>query len=287
MDNKNMEELMISLQEAYKETDIVKIATLFHAIGEQYLREGKEEKALVYINRFDELVGSDDDLYEQFHDEEEQASQTIASLQEKDSYRKEIRDWVSAKETELSKFRRMQWNLLTIARLNQLFLKFTELPGFEVFGEFEKMLDLLAEGIYFGCDAEEEEILDDILMDLEDIEMEAMLSCESRISINNRPDFEALDLLGDGLFTHMMLALYGIVNTIEGDEDEEISLDFIVNALHIDYYIRTCEESLYEISVLAEEKNRILADYAFVKGKPGDEAFANRMEEYKTIFLPR
>ena len=283
----NLTELMSSLEEAYREENAVKIATLFYEIGEKYLQDEKEEKALVYFERFDELVGCDDDLYEQFQDKDEQASERIAELSMKDSYAKEIKDGVTEKGKDLNKFQKMQWNLLTLARVNQLFVKFSELPGFEVFTEFEEMLDILVEGLCFGCEEAEKAILDDFLLDLEDdIETATMISSKSRVKIKNSADFEALDLVEDDFYTNMMLFLYRIVEFFEGEEEEEITLHFVTNALHIGYYIRTREEAMYEIEALAEEKNRIIADYELVKGDLEKEEFVERIEEYKQLFLP-
>ena len=113
---------MFSLEEAYREENAVKIATLFYEIGEKYLQDGKEEKALVYFERFDELVGCDDDLYEQFQDKDEQASERIAELSMKNSYAKEIKDWVTEKGKDLNKFQKMQWNLLTLKSENYILI---------------------------------------------------------------------------------------------------------------------------------------------------------------------
>ena len=236
MKNTTTEQLLTLLKTAYCNTDAVQTVTLFYELAQKYQQEGKEEKALVYLNRFDELVGCDDDLYEQFEEQDKQASEWIALMKEKPSYAKEIWDWVQEKETKLNKLQKMQWNLLTLARMNQLFAKFSELSGFEVFDEYEEILDILTGSIYFGSDLEEEQRLDDFLLDLEDtIEMEHMISDKSKIEMEDGADFEALDLLGDGMYTNMMLALYGIVDTLEGEVDKEISLDFVTNAMHISY----------------------------------------------------
>ena len=287
MKNMSMEELMYSLEEAYKQEDVVKTAILFWEIGERYLQEGKNEKALVYMNRFDEIVGCDDDLYMQFKDKDEQAAEWIEELSEKESYAKEIRDWVSEKEENLNQCQKIKWNLLTLARMNQLFIKVSELPDFEVFADFEMMIDTLVECLCFGCEEDKKEMLDDFLFEFEDaIELSTMISSKSRVKIKNNADFEALDLVGDDFYTNMMLLLNGIVEFFDGEEDEDITLDFVTNALHIGYYARTREEDLYEIKSLTEEKNRIIADYKFVKANLGNEEFIKRIEEYKQLFLP-
>lgn len=281
-----MEELMVSLEKAYEKEDIVNIVTLFYEIGERYLKEGKEEKALVYINRFDKIVGSDDDLYVQFQDKDNQASEWIELLNEKASYGKEVRDWVAEQEDDLEEFQKIQWNLLTMARMNQLFYRFSKLSGFEVFEYFEKVLDTLVEALCSGEKEEAKEILDDYLFELEEsIETSAMISRKSKVEIKGQPDFEALDLDGDDLYLNMVLFFYDILEVLQGEE-QDISLDFITNALHIGYYARTSEKSMYEIEPLAEEKNRIIADYEFVKANPENEEFVERMKGYKKLFLP-
>ena len=287
MKNTTTEQLLTLLKTAYCNTDAVQTVTLFYELAQRYQQEGKEEKALVYLNRFDELVGCDDDLYEQFEEQDKQASEWIALMKEKPSYAKEIRDWVQEKETKLNKLQKMQWNLLTLARMNQLFAKFSELSGFEVFDEYEEILDILTGSIYFGSDLEEEQRLDDFLLDLEDtIEMEHMISDKSKIEMEDGADFEALDLLGDGMYTNMMLALYGIVDTLEGEVDKEISLDFVTNAMHISYYARTCEQPMNEIPALAKELERIKEDYEYVTTSPNDDDFTRRMSLYKKLILP-
>ncbi len=290
MENSNIRELMYALEKAYQEEDAVETATLFWEIGQTYLDAGNDEKALVYINRFNDLVSSDDDLYEQFQEKDDKASQQIAQLQEKPSFRKEIQDWVNEKEGELTDLQKMQWNLLTLARMNQLFLKISGIPGFEVFEDFDGMIDMLAEGIYFGLDEEEEdeEILDDFLLDLDDaIEIPIMISSESRVKIKGDADFEALDLVGDSLYLNLTLALYGIVNTLEDDEEAEITLNFVPNALHMGYYARTRENAMDAIEALTEEKDRIMSDYEFIKTNPEHEEFVQHINTYKDLFLPK
>ena len=285
--DRTQEELMFLLEEAYRKEDAVKTATLFYEIGKRYLKDGKEEKALVYMTRFDELVGCDNNLYNQFEDKDEQALKWIAELSEKKSYAKEIKDWVMEKGKELNQFQKMQWNLLTLARVNKLFEKFSELSGFEIFKDFDKGIDMLVKGVCFGCEEEEKEQLDDFIFDLEDaIEISTMISNESRVKIKNNADFEALDLVGDDFYTNMMLVINEIVDSFENEEEEDSTLDFVTNALHIGYYARTREEAMYEIEALEEEKKRIIADYEFVKGNLEKEEFVERIKGYKELVLP-
>lgn len=102
------EKLKSSLEKACKKENVVKTVTFLYALGEKYLNEGKDEKALVYINRFDELAGSENDLYARFFNEEEQASEWIAMLGEKPSFAKEMRDWVLLKGEDLNDLQRIQ-----------------------------------------------------------------------------------------------------------------------------------------------------------------------------------
>lgn len=157
----------------------------------------------------------------------------------------------------------------------------------EVFCEYENVLDTLVECIYCGCDEEEKEMLHEFILAIgNDIEISTMISSKSRVSIKNRADFEVLDLVGDGFYRNMKLTLYDIVDLLDGDEEQGIRLNFVSNALHVGYYIRTTEESMYKIDALQEEKNRIIEDYEFVKSNPKKDAFLGRMEAYKQIFLP-
>ena len=275
-----IDELLTALDEARREEDEVKIANLFWEISSRYQEEEKYEKAMVYLTLFDDLVGGDDDLYDRFQNQDEEAMKQIDVLSRKQSFGKEVRDMLDEKEKDLTNIQKAQWIILSLARMNGLFDKFSEFDGFEVFCDYEEVIRLLAKGIYLGCDSEQEETLDDFVMDIEDVETSAMLSVGNRVANDGYADYEAIDLIGSELYVHMMDAFNEITDFLENDEECEISLNVIESALHAGYYARICEKSLYEIPALVAGKQRIMSDYEYIKGEPGEADFGMKVDEY-------
>lgn len=279
-DKMSVEEMLAALQDARKKENEVKIAELFWEIANRYLKEGKDEKALSYLHQFDDLVGGDDDLYTKFQDKDDDAADLIEELSLKPSYIKEVADWVEEKAKDLTDMQKMQWAILSMARMNWLFGKLSQLEGFEVFVDYEEVVQIMAQGIYLGIDVEEEDILDDFVLDAGEIDTSAMLSVESKIEIEGQPDYEALDIIGGRLHLDLMLAMDGIVGHLEEDEESKLSLHIVTGNLHRGYFGRAYDMPLHEIPAVVTEKTRIMADYEYIKGEPGEDDFAIKTDEY-------
>ena len=57
--------------------------------------------------------------------------------------------------------------------------------------------------------------------------------------------------------------------------------------LFADYYIRTLDTSIEHNQGIQKEKERIWSDFDFVKNKPTEDAFAERMAAYMKLSLPQ
>lgn len=60
------ETLLSLLKEIQIKQDYTEIAKCYLQLGAAYKKEGRMRKALYYLNRFDNLVGGDNSLYEKF-----------------------------------------------------------------------------------------------------------------------------------------------------------------------------------------------------------------------------
>ena len=104
----------IALMEAQEQNDYEQVAKYYLDLGETYKKEGKLSKATYYLNRFDNLVGGDDDLYEKFQKQNEQAMQWIDELEAKQMpYEKIIQEQVVETSEELNDLQKIKWMLLT------------------------------------------------------------------------------------------------------------------------------------------------------------------------------
>ena len=272
----NIAEMLETLQEARNGVDLMEISKLLWAIGNSYLNEGKFEKVLLYLNLFDDLVGSDDDLYTAFKEQDDEAAKLIEDLANKPSFVKEITDLIEEKGEELTDMKKIQWSILSMARMNWLYEKLSKMEGFEFFSDYEEVVNILAQGIYCECYEDELEMLDEFLENAEEIENFDLYNINNKISMKAGADYEAIDISGINLVD----ALYGIIDYLQDDEDAEISLDVISDTLHKGYFVRAYETSMYDIPELIEEKERILEDYKFIMEEPDDDDFFMKVESY-------
>ena len=74
---------------------------------------------------------------------------------------------------------------------------------------------------------------------------------------------------------------------VGGDDMDELSCNFVPNGLFADYYIRTLDTSIEHNHGIQKEKERIWSDFDFVKNKPTEDAFAERMAAYMKLSLPQ
>lgn len=282
----SVEKLLGQLERAQQNGDLDKTAELLYKVGEKYLKDGKEEKAYLYISLFDELVGNDDHLCTKFEKKEDKASDLIGEFEEKNFFAKQMRDMVSQKAEELDPVQMAQWNLLTMARLNTLFGKLSKLSGFEKFGGYEKAIDIISKAVYGDCDDNEKEFLTNFITNFSDsVDIKTLINPNIKVTIPNGADFKVVDLTSDSLLLNLYLTLDKMICIVEGKPDN-IDTELVTNALHTGYYIRTRQEDLHNIKALQGEKDRILSDYEFILNEPDEQQFNARMAEYKKLMLP-
>ena len=290
--NEELLSKMDALESAQKKGDFSEIAKYYFEIGKYYREHGNTEKAIYYLERFDNLVSGANELYIPFMKEDDIATEWICDLQISNPPAAEIiRKEVDDKMENLDMIQRAQWNLLTMARCNVLFHKFSKLPAFHVLIEYENILDLLMKGIYGHLEEFDEDALSDFCDELEEfIDSEATIDNRNRVSIDNGADFVVSDLESDEGTLHLAEALEQIGKLAMGEDIDEADggtdENFVPNGLFTDYYIRTQETSVNDLPQIQQERERIFADYEFIKKHPDEETFASQMALYKKLALP-
>lgn len=286
---KGVEELLESLQKAQKSKDFVKVAKLYYQLGEFYYQQGNKEKAWLYLNRFDNLSGSRDDIYGKIPEKQmDQASDWIGELEESDLYLNELMNWTEEEAEGLDVIQKAKWNLLTLARFEKLFLQLSKLPGFELLSNYGRIVEILAQAIYSPIgEAEYGEVLKFVQAFYPFTDSEAMADVSNRIVIEGGADFEAYDLQGGCTLLNMYTLMDDILQYAEQRRDMgDIGTDLLSNVLLADYYIRTHEEPLREIPAVQAEVNRIRKDLEFVKSNPVRETFMEQMKQHGKLMIP-
>lgn len=286
---KGIEELLGDLKTAQKSRNLVKTAKLYYELGAGYYRQGNKEKAWLYLNRFDTLSGSQDDIYEKIPEKlMDQASDWIGELEESDLYLNELMHWAEEEAEQLDVIQRAKWNLLTLARFDQLFVQLSKLPGFGLLSRYGRVIEILAKAVYEPIEkAEYEEALEFVKEFYPFTDSKELADVSNSISIAGGADFEAYDLQGGCTLLNMYTLLDDILQYAEQQRNMgEIGTDLLSNVLLADYYIRTHEEPLQEIPAVGAEVKRIQADLEFVKGNPLRTEFLERMQQHRAVMIP-
>lgn len=282
-----VEGLLESLKQAQARKDYVETARLYYQIGETYLKQGNQEKAWLYIEKFDALSGSRDEIYEKIPEKMmDQASEWIDKFEESGLYAYELRDWAEEQSEELLGIQKVKWNLLTMARFVKLFDKLSAFPGFELLADYGKVAEILAQALYRPITQEEYNVVLEFVKDFYPFtDSEELADVSNRISLEGGLDFEGYDLIASDLLLNLYTLLDDLLQTAElRIENADVNTDFVTNSIMAGYYVRTHEEPLRGIPVVQAEEARIRSDYEFV-AESDQESFMKRFHEYKEIMI--
>ena len=81
LNNKFLTLQLKKLESAQKEGNFPKIAKQYFKVGKNYKKQGNAQKAIYYLERFDNLVGGDDKLYNKFTKKDDKAMDWVIDLQ--------------------------------------------------------------------------------------------------------------------------------------------------------------------------------------------------------------
>ena len=287
----SQEDVFATLKKAQQHKNFVAVAKAYYSIGKMYLDQGQKEKALLYINRFDALSGSQDAICEKIPEEmADQAADWIEMLEEEDRelYMNELRAQAGEMGEMLSDMQKIQWNLLSLARFEALFAKLSALKGFSVLANYSKVVEILAQSLYRPVTEEEKQILQEHSFDFYPFtDSSELADVTNSIPVAGGADMEAYDIIGYSTLLNMMTVIDDLIDMAEGkSEAKDMDVDFVINSLIADYYIRTGETELRNIPAVKKETDRIFADFDFVKSAPDKDNFLERMKQNGKVLIP-
>lgn len=292
MITKSTDELLDALKTAQEKQDYESVAKYYLQIGKDYKKKGMTTKALYYLNRFDNLAGGVDSLYDKFAKKDHQACEWIEELEETHMpYEKRIREQVLEKAEDLTTLQKLQWLLLTMSRFCRIFTYTSLLPEFEAFGSLDQIVSYFTDGLYgeLGKDAKED--IEEEILDFDDgteevFESLLMSDYTKKVELPDQESFVPADLeSGEGTF-FFGAAVHALSQFIFDEaEEDDIQMEYAAYGLLTDYYYRTSDTNVADEPKIKEETARIFSDYEFVKSTPDAASFKNRIAEYKKIML--
>ena len=282
-----LEGLLASLKQAQESRNFVESAKLYYQVGEKYFKEGNLEKAWLYLMRFDALSGSRDEIYQKIPEKMmDQASEWIEEIEESGIYIYELTQWVEEASEELLGIQKVKWNLLAMARFVKLFDKFSAIRGFELLGDYGKVVEILAEALYRPMTEEEYDFVLQFVKDFYPFtDSPELADVNNRVALPDGTDFEGYDMAADTLL-NLYTLLDDLTQTAECRiANAEVATDFVADSLMPGYYIRTHEEPMRQIPAVQAEEKRIRDDYEFV-AEAGQEEFMERLHQYMELMHP-
>lgn len=222
----SIDKLMKALTDAQEKQDYENVAKYYLELGKVYKKNGELSKAIYYLNRFDNLVSGDDDLYEVYQTQDEKAMQWVEELEEEQKpYEKMIQVQIVEKSECLNDRQKIQWMLLTMSRFCAIFQHISVLSDFEGFEKLTEMVDYFSKGLYGKLNEknldEIEDAIDEYADTIEDVfDSITMSDYTQKISLSNQPDFVPADLesgdTGTYYFGMAFLALQSFIFDTQG-----------------------------------------------------------------------
>ena len=289
MSKNNIDNLQTLLEEAQTKHNYENVASCYFELAKSYKEQGNIQKTIYYLNRFDNLVGGDDTLYENFKEEDSQATEWLSDLEiEHTPYEKIIQKQVIEKSESLNSLQKMQWLLLTMSRFCMLFQKISSLSRFEGFENLDTMVDYLCDGLYEEIDEEIEDKLSEYSDLLADVFNSFLMSdYTKKVEIKDSESFTPADLESGDIGTYFFCTAYDALQSFIFDEldEDDLYMEFAACGILADYYYRTSDEDIKNEQKIQEETARIFADYDFVEKAPDKEIFQERIRNYKNVML--
>ncbi len=271
MITKNTDELLDALKTAQEKQDYESVAKYYLQIGKDYKKKGMTAKALYYLNRFDNLVGGIDSLYDKFAKKDHQACEWIEELEEAHMpYEKTIREQVLKKAEDLTTLQKLQWLLLTMSRFCRLFTYTSLLPEFEAFGGLDQIVSYFTDGLYGELGEDAKEDIEEEILDFDDgteevFESLLMSDYTKKVELPDQESFVPADLeSGDGTF-FFGAAVHALSQFIFDEaEEDDIQMEFAACGLLTDYYYRTSDTDAADEPKIKEETARIFSDLSLI-----------------------
>ncbi len=281
---KKLEKLESQLFQAQADRDLVKLSKAYYNIGITYMKNGDYDRAMVYLSRSDTIFSSDDNVYKAVGENIiEDCSERIRKLESSPILTNQIREYIDKLSENLDDNQIRLWGLMTIARLVKVFDRLSVLPGCDVLGKLDKVVDLiLKSAIQEDITETEVDFIFNICNQLYELQDSKDFSNIFRqVEIPENPPIQIFDLNGFLVLTE--LNIYLDIFLSETEEEGMSEADIVPCALLPDYYLLTDNGVLSQNPKIQKEIERILSDYEFVRSNIDWKDISERVSKYKDL----
>lgn len=255
----------------------------YYQLGKAYFEQGKNEQAMLYLNRADSLSLSIEDI--DVSDEDlDKCSEMILELEDKTLYQKKLQD-IEEKTENFNYVQMTLWNLFTLCRLNSLFQNFAVKPNCDVLQKIPDIIQIILKILTEGISQEEFTYGMDFVGELYDFgDSETFYNpCITADMLSSQEKIQLFDLAsGDTITSLHIFVDHELQNYINKETSDQFATDFVASALGtmIGYYLRTRDNEVLEIPQIKKELQRIDNDYQMILDEPELQDIIERMNLY-------
>lgn len=282
------------LADYQRKQDWAGLAKACYQLGAEAMDKGNPNRALLWLGRADTIYSSEETVIEQVAEKlMDDCSDRLGHLEGEHILYNDVPAKVGEMAETLGDVKVRVWGLLSLARLVKLGEKLAALPGCEMFGKMNWVVDTVLKSLQEPLaekDFEEMQDLCDALYAFGDSPEFWGLGSEMPVPVG--APFQVFDLNGMmGVHLEMEAYLDGHLKMLcareQGEELPAPETGIIVGALLPDYYVRTGAGSLEEVPQIKDELERIWSDYEFVSSDITWELTAQRIDAYRELDVLR
>jgi len=283
---KKMEKLEKQLIKAQINNDLSKLAETYYNMGVNCMKRDDYNRAMVYLCRSDTTFSSRDDIYENVSEEiKEDCSKRIGELENMPLLTNQIIEYIDYLAGYLDDTQIRLWGLMTMARLVKVFNRLSVLPGCEVLGRLDKVVDLVLRSMREPIMQSEFQFIYDICNQLYELEGSKNFSNMIRqVEIPGSYPIQVFDLNGLLVLTELNIYLDAHLRMLNQKQDESMpETGLIPCALLPDYYLLTDKGILNENLNIQKEIERIQSDFDFICSSVDWNDISERVLKYKDL----
>lgn len=277
------------------------LARAYFSIGKDALDKGDPDRARLWLGRCQALTDSSDSIYGAVGGRIiGQCSDLLCQLEDAPLLGNRVVERIEDEFSTLDGTGKRLWGLLTLCRLERLLSAAGSLPGCEMLEHTGEVIDALLTHVYGEVDSDAWETLEEYNDFFTEFgETPAYYDLRQQLPVPAGSPFQLLDFNGEILPTELNLYLDVIVNgDLSPAEMEGLAPRAVLDALDLndqsglircallsDYWLRTREGKLEDISQVKAEEERIWDDLSFLRGNPDEASVRSRARQYRQLEL--
>lgn len=271
------------------------LSRAYYDMGVSAMEGGDLNSAVLWLNRADTVYSASDRVYTKTSKNRlfckeivSDCSDRIGALEDASLLYNDFPAQIEEKAEALSDIQIRIWGLLSIARLVKLGGRLGGLPGCEVLGRLDRVVDIMLESFREPVTEDQYNLLMDTCNALYDLGDSQAYYGGGEIEVPGGPAFQVFDLNGM-MGVHLELNGYldnhlRFLSALSRREEPPAAESSMVSCTLLpDYYVRSGAKDLEEVPQIKAEMERIESDYEFVCSGITWEQVGEKVAAYKKL----